>query len=130
MFSGTNVDVTEEVVVHEAVVALRVIFRQADVLVHVEGDHVLEAHFTGLVQLDQALVGIERSATGGQAQYERAIAGRLERVDAVNDVTGRPQAYLTGRFQRDQAHDGYLCVGLRPVWRWQWAKTDLSCFIA
>ncbi|VXA82643.1 conserved hypothetical protein [Aeromonas veronii] len=127
---GTNVDVTEEVVVHEAVVALRVIFRQADVLVHVEGDHVLEAHFTGFVQLDQALVGVERGATGGQAQYERAIAGRLERVDAVNDVTSRPQAYLAGRFQRDQAHMGYLCVGLRPVWRWQLAKTDSSCFIA
>ena len=33
------------------VVALRVIFRDADVLVHVERLHVLEAHFSSLVRL-------------------------------------------------------------------------------
>ncbi|MNG16260.1 hypothetical protein D3C84_1001540 [compost metagenome] len=101
----------EEVVVHEAVVALRVLGRQTHVLVHVEADHVLEAHFAGLVQLDQALVGRQRGAAGRQAQHEGAIAGRLERIDAVNDVTGRPETHLAGGLQRDQAHFRYLCTG-------------------
>ena len=102
---------TEKVVVHEAVVALGVIFRQADIFVHVEADHVLEAHFTGFMQFDQTLVSVERGATGGQAQYEGAIGSGFERIDTVNDVTGRPQAHLAGRFQRDQAHCRYLCTG-------------------
>ena len=103
-----NVHVIEEVVVHEAVVALRMFLGQPHVLVHVEGDHVLEAHLAGFMQLNQALVGVEQGAASGQTQHEGALGSGFERIDAVNDVTGGPETHLAGRLQQDQAHSIYL----------------------
>lgn len=68
---GLDVDVAEEVVPHERVVALGVILGQAHIFVHVERDDVAERYFAGLVAADQLLVGLQRRRAGGQSQYER-----------------------------------------------------------
>ena len=46
-----DVDVTEKVVPHKAVVALGVVFRDVDVFVHIEGHDVLEGDLPLLVQV-------------------------------------------------------------------------------
>ena len=46
----------EEVVPHEAMVALGMILGEVHILVHVERNDVLERHLTGLVQGDQLSV--------------------------------------------------------------------------
>lgn len=51
-----NVDVTEEVVPHEAMLTLGMIFGKVHILVHVESNHVLERHLASLVQGDQLSV--------------------------------------------------------------------------
>ena len=53
---GVNVDMVEEVGPHEGVVALGVLLGEADVLVHVEGDDVLEGYLTLLIEADEFLV--------------------------------------------------------------------------
>ena len=45
------VDVVKQVASHERVVALRVLLRQVNILVHVERQHVLERHAAFLVSL-------------------------------------------------------------------------------
>ena len=62
---GQDVDVFEEVVPHERVVALGVLLRKSDVLVHVERDDVPERHVAGLVAADELLVGLQRRRAGG-----------------------------------------------------------------
>lgn len=51
-----DVDVAEEVLVHERVVGLRVLARDPDVLVHVERDDIFEGDFAVLVRPDEVLV--------------------------------------------------------------------------
>ncbi len=48
-----NVNVLEEMGVHKGVVGLRVVVREADILVHVERDNVLEGNTSLLVQLHE-----------------------------------------------------------------------------
>ena len=55
-----DVNVTEEVLPHEGVVALRMVARQAAVLVHVERHHVLEGHLAGLELSHKHLVREDR----------------------------------------------------------------------
>ena len=55
-----DVDVREEVVPHEAMVAFGVLFRQSDILVHIESDDVCKRNLAGLVHLDEMLVESER----------------------------------------------------------------------
>ena len=51
-----TVDVVEQVGEHERVVALGMLDRQTDILVHIKGDHVLERDLTLLTGLDQTTV--------------------------------------------------------------------------
>ncbi|MNF09412.1 hypothetical protein D3C80_2100710 [compost metagenome] len=55
----------------------------------------LEADFTGFVHRDQVFVGFQRGATGWQAKDERAICGRFEGVDTLNDMACGPFADLS-----------------------------------
>ena len=55
-----DVDVAEEVVPHEAVVALGMILGEVHVLVHVERNDVLERYLAGLVQGNQLAVHAQR----------------------------------------------------------------------
>ena len=58
-----NVDVLEEIVPHEVVVALRVVAGQIHVLVHVESLDIFERHSTPAVVLDQLTVHSQRRTT-------------------------------------------------------------------
>lgn len=61
-----NIDVLEEILVHEGVVALGVVHGEVHVLVHVEGHDVLERNATVLVRLNKSLVNANRRGSGGQ----------------------------------------------------------------
>ena len=52
---GRFVDVVEQVAVHEGVVALGMVHGKAHVLVHVEGNHVLEGDLAGLDHILDAM---------------------------------------------------------------------------
>jgi len=80
-----DVDEVEEVLVHEGPVTLGVVLGEADVLVHVEGDDVLEGDGAFAVVLDEFLVGFDGGAAGGEAEDEGTVLGGLEFVDALDD---------------------------------------------
>ena len=61
-----NIDVLEEILVHEGVVALGVVDGEVHVLVHVEGHDVLERNATVLVRLNKSLVNANRRGSSGQ----------------------------------------------------------------
>ena len=94
----------EEITVHEAVIAFRMLFRQAHVFVHVERYNVFEANLARFMHFYQCLIGSQRRAASRQTQHERTIGGRVERVDAVNDMTRGPFAHLFCCSQGNQSH--------------------------
>ncbi|CNT75890.1 Uncharacterised protein [Salmonella enterica subsp. enterica serovar Bovismorbificans] len=51
-----NINVIEKVTMHKAVVAFRVLFRQANIFVHIKGDHMLKADLARFVHLNQRFV--------------------------------------------------------------------------
>lgn len=89
---------------HKTVVAFRMLFRQADIFVHIEGDHMLKADLTRFMHLNQRFIGRQRRAAGRQTQDKRAIGGRFERINTFNDVTSGPFANLFCGTQGDQSH--------------------------
>ena len=78
---------------------------QAHILVHVEGDHILEGHFPRFVHGDQALVHTQRRRTGGQAQYKGAVL--LVVIDGVSNVLRSPFAHCIVVVLNDQFHMSY-----------------------
>ena len=87
------VDVVEEVFGHEGMVALRMALGQADILVHVERDDVLEADSAFLAGHHQFGIHPFRRRTGRQSEHERLflVPGS---IDALDDVVGRPPGQL------------------------------------
>lgn len=61
-----NINVLEQVLVHEAVIALRVVGREVHVLVHVEGNHVLEGNASSLVGIHKLSVHTNGRGSSGQ----------------------------------------------------------------
>ena len=98
-----DVDVVEEVVMHEEPVALMMGLRQADVFVHVERHDVLEADLSGLVVFDEARIDAEGGGTGREAENERLVA--LVVVDGGHDMVGCPFAHLVVVLLDDDLHD-------------------------
>ena len=64
--------------------------RDADVLIHIEGDDVAEGYLTSLVASDQLSVGAERGPAGGETEDEGAILRGGKGADALDDVIGGP----------------------------------------
>ena len=60
-----DINVGEEVVPHERVVTLGVFLRQVAILVHIEGDDILERDLAGLVHCDEFTVHTQRGAARG-----------------------------------------------------------------
>ena len=56
----------EEIVVHEAVIAFRVVHGNAHIFIHVEGYHVLERYLSGTIGLDEGVVHTHGRRTGRQ----------------------------------------------------------------
>ncbi len=66
---GLDVDVIEEIVVHEVPVRLRVLVRQSRVFIQVESGHVSERKPFFLVQANQLCVEGERCSSGGKPKH-------------------------------------------------------------
>ena len=85
-----DVDMAEEVVPHEAVVAFGMLFGQTYIFVHVEGDNIFEAHLTGLVKLNEVLVEAQRTTASGATQHERLLGSGVCGVNATCYILGGP----------------------------------------
>ena len=122
--------VREELAEHEGVVGFGVFLGQPDVLVHVEGDDVLEPgvrmrlvsiyrthggrhsrELALLDELDEVLVRRDGRGACGQPEHERLLGCRLEVVDPVH-----PSSTVSACFLRCGAkrHGG---AGGRTAWR-------------
>ena len=64
-----EIDVVEQVVVHEVAVALIMRGLETDILVEVERGHVLEADLASLVQFDELGIEVERRGAGSKTQH-------------------------------------------------------------
>ena len=84
------VDVVEKIFVHEGVVALRMLYRESHIFVHVERNHVLEGNFAGLHHSDEFLVSLDRGGTGAETDNERFVADSRLLVDLAGDVVRSP----------------------------------------
>ena len=71
----------EELAEHEGVVGLGVLLGEADVLVHVEGDDMLEGELALLDEADEVLVGGDRGGASGEAEDEGFVRGGSKVVD-------------------------------------------------
>lgn len=80
----------KEITVHKAMIAFWMLFRQANVFIHVKGDDVLEANLACFMHFNQRLVGGQRGTTGWQTQDERTVRGWFKCINAVNDMAGSP----------------------------------------
>lgn len=89
-----DVDMVEEVAVHEAVIALRMLDGQAHVLIHIESDHVLEAELAGLDFADEFGVYLERGGSGRKPQHKGLVADFCLCLDGVGDAVGHPKGGL------------------------------------
>ena len=115
-----DVDVVEEVLPHEPVVALEILRRHRHVLVDVEGDDVGEVEPFLAVHPDELLIHADGRRAGGEPQHggvasgglgldERAhLAGGLARElgRLVEDEDGNPLSALAGGGRRAARGDG------------------------
>jgi hypothetical protein len=85
-----TVDMVEEVTGHEGMIALRMGLWQTYILVHIEGDDILERHFSSAVSLYEGIIHAYRRRTRRESQYELVVGCRVELVDALNHVIGCP----------------------------------------
>ena len=96
-----HVDLLEEVLVHEVVVALEMILRQAHVLVEIEGGYLGEVEPLVLVHADQLFVEAQRRGSGRQPQHGVGLGiehlGHELGGDFADDVIGRFNDDLHGR---------------------------------
>ena len=85
-----TVNVVEEVTGHEGMIALRVGLGQADILVHVEGDDVLERYLSGAVSLYEGIVHANGRRTSRKTQHELVVRCRVELVDTLDNMACSP----------------------------------------
>jgi hypothetical protein len=97
---GRDVEVVEELLVHEPPVALGVRARQAVVFVEIEGHDVFEAQLLLAVQPDELAVETHRGGAGGQAEHGRP-AGRIVAPDQGGQFGRHQRAGDVGRGMDD-----------------------------
>ena len=97
-----DVNMVKEILVHKVPVALVVLARQTDVLVHIEGDDVLKGHLARFIHLNEVAVYTERRGAGRQTQHEGAVA--LMVVDRVRDMLRRPGTHFLIVVLNNQFH--------------------------
>ena len=99
-----DVNVVEEVVPHEGMVALGVVHIEANVLVHVEGHHILEAQHSALVEFRQVLVESKGGTAGGAAEDKRTLRRGFKVNDSFGYIVGSPDRHFVIVFSNDYAH--------------------------
>jgi hypothetical protein len=105
---GVDIDVVEQVLLHEGPVALRMSGAQADVFVQIEGRYLREVEPFFLVQPDQLAVGAQRAAACRQPQHALRPL-----TDEVRYEPGRPAAGGIGIGLDDDAHGRVQRSGFR-----------------
>lgn len=88
--AGRNVHLVEQILVHEAVVALRMALRKPYIFIHVECDDILEGDLSGLVHSDELGIDIQRSGAGRQSEYEWLVGLLSLCLDGGGNVVGGP----------------------------------------
>ena len=78
---GADIDVLEQVLLHEIPVALLMGAGQAAVFVQVDGGHLGKIQIALVVPVDQLCIGAHRGAAGGQAQHAVGLHDDLGRDD-------------------------------------------------
>ena len=86
-------------------VAFRMVFRNAYVLVHVERYDVGERNFARFAVFDQLFIGAQRGGTRRKTQYERPFLLFVVFVDAFGNVGGSPGRYLSAVGFDDDSHN-------------------------
>lgn len=109
-----DINVLEKISVHEGVIALGVVHGEVDVLVHVEGHHVLEGDLLVLVRLHQSLIHADRRGSSGQSyessgmrritQDKRSLGSGVELVDAVDHIVSNVLAEKIVVLLNDKTH--------------------------
>ena len=96
----------EEILMHEVPVGLVVLTGQAQVFVHIEGNHVGEGKLPRAVHPGQLPVHPDGAGAGGQTQDEGAILFRsgIMGFDLSGDIVGGPEAHFLIVFLNDHAH--------------------------
>ena len=90
-----DVDVIEQVLVHEPPIALQVVRLHGEVLVQIERQHALEAQALLLVQANQLGIDAGRGGAGRQAQ-DTSLPGGLSGADKGRDFASDRRAGLLG----------------------------------
>ena len=93
-----DVDVAEEVLPHKGVVALGMILGDTYVLIHVEGDDVLEGYTPGLMSSHQGTIHAEGRGACGQTKYEGLSSRRSGSIDLLDYIVRCPlgDAHIVG----------------------------------
>jgi len=89
-----DIDVAEEVVPHEGVIAFWMIFGKVHILVHIERDHVPERHLASLVQGYQLSVHPKGRAPRRTSQLEGLLLRRISFVDSLGYIVCSPLRHL------------------------------------
>ena len=93
----------KEIVVHEVPVALVVLVRQTEVLIHIKGDDVGEGDLPGLVHAHQLPVHADRGGSCRKAEHEGALI--LVAVDLRRNIVRRPFTHIFIVFLNNNPHN-------------------------
>ncbi len=89
-----NINVIEEIAIHEAVIALRMLLWQANIFIHIERHHVFKTDLARFVHINQVFVRFQWRTAGWQTQDKRFIRRRIKRIDTINNMSGGPFSHL------------------------------------
>ena len=104
-----DVDVIEEVVAHEVVIALHVVVREAAVLVEVIGVNLREVDVALLVPLDELVISADGRAAGSEAEDAVGLEDDLGR----DDVGGLAAHVLVVFGVNDLHASSFCCAATR-----------------
>ena len=79
--AAVDIDLAEQVLIHEIVVALIIVSGQPLVLIQVHGRHLREIQISLIIPLDQLLVCTDRSRSGRQSKHTVWLHNHLCRND-------------------------------------------------
>ena len=66
------------------------VFRQVDVLVHIECDYIAEGYLSGLVEFDEFAVHTQRRRAGRETQYKRFALFGVKLIDTFCYIVRSP----------------------------------------
>ena len=95
-----QIDFAEQVLLHEGMIAQRILVIDAHVLVQIEGAHAVKVDHAAVIPLRQHLVGGNRRRTGRQAQHAVALAGNLCGNQHARRLAGCARIFVNVKFHK------------------------------